>query len=432
MLTFLKKDLKLIVRDPVELLLLLGMPLVLIAILGFALGNLLGTGSGTVADTSPVHIEAGLVVEDDISQGRAAFREALSASDRQALEQAGLLLGSQSFDPLDIMREFLLDEGLQELLTVTQLSAIEADAQLASGDLHAVITVPQGFSAALYSRMLLDEGDSAAVLVQLSDDAPLRASIVRDLLQGFAAEFSTQTALQQLASERGEIPSLQGSDVPLVTGSIERLSGDQREVTSFAYYAFGMAVMFMLYLVGNSGTRAYLELANFSFDRIIISNARPVNFLVSKAVAAAIVGFAQIMILIIITNLLFGALRGQPLEFWLQATAIAAMAALTVGALAALVTAVVVRTSNKGIADAFNSVIVFVFALLGGSFVPLGDGLFAQLGEWTPNGAALKALLDAARGLDASTWGFGMFKLAVMAVICLLLALLIFPRARTA
>ena len=70
--------------------------------------------------------------------------------------------------------------------------------------------------------------------------------------------------------------------------------------------------------------------------------------------------------------------------------------------------------------------------LLGGSFVPLGDGLFARVGEWTPNGAALSALLAAARGADDSVWGFGLFKLALMAVIFIGLALLVFPKARRA
>src|SRR5690625_4880859 len=358
MLTFLKKDLKLILRDPPELLLLLVMPLVLIAILGFALGGLLGAGSSGSSDAAPVHIEAGMVVEDDTAAGRAAFRQALGASDRQAIERAGLLVGSQSFDPLDILRQFLLDEGLQDLMTVRELAASEAGEQLAAGDLHAVITVPEGFSAALYSRMLLNEGESAALIVELSDDAPLRASIVRELLQGFAAEFSLQTALQQLAGERGELPNLQAANVPIVTGSIERIGSDAREVSSFAYYAFGMAVMFMLYLVGNSGTRAYLELSNLSFDRIIISNTRPISFLLSKALTAAIVGFAQIMILIVVSNLLFGALRGQPAEFWLQAAVISAALALAVGSLAALVTAIVMRTANNALANAFNSIIV--------------------------------------------------------------------------
>ena len=430
MLPFLKKDLRLVLRDPGELLLLLGMPLLLIAILGFALGNLLGTGGST---GPPIHIQAALVVQDDAAQGREALRRALAQGDRPALQRAGLFMGSQSFDPLEILKEFLLSEELRELMTVQELTATEAADALEAGELHAVITLPAGFSGALYTRMLLNEGESAEIRVELSEDAPLGASIVRDILQGFAAEFSLQTVLQQLAAERGELPQLTTPDQPVVTGSLERVSGTGRQVSSFAYYAFGMAVMFMLYLIGNSGTRAYLELSNLSFDRIIISNTRPISFLLSKALTAAIVGFAQIMILIVVSNLLFGALRGQPAEFWLQAAVISAALALAVGSLAALVTAIVMRTANNALANAFNSIIVFVFALLGGSFVPLGDGtsLFARIGEGTPNGAALTALLAAARGAELNVWGGSVAKLALITVIAMLAALLLLPRSRS-
>lgn len=430
MLPFLKKDLRLVLRDPGELLLLLGMPLLLITILGFALGNLLGTGGST---GPPIHIQAALVVQDDAALGREALRRALAESELPALQRTGLFMGSQSFDPVEILRDFLLSAELSELMTVQELTAAEAADALAAGELHAVITLPAGFSGALYSRMLLNEGESADIQVELSEDAMLRASIVRDLLQSFAAELSLQTVLQQLAAERGELPQLTTPDQPVVTGSLERVSGNGRQVSSFAYYAFGMAVMFMLYLIGNSGTRAYLELSNLSFDRIIISNTRPVSFLLSKALTAAIIGFAQIMILTVVSNLLFGALRGQPAEFWLQAAVISAALALAVGALAALVTAIVMRSANNALANAFNSIIVFVFALLGGSFVPLGDGtsLFARIGEWTPNGAALTALLAAARGAELTVWGGGVVKLALITVIAMLAALMLFPRSRS-
>ena len=62
MLHFLKKDLLLMLRDRSELMLLLLMPLLLIAILGFALGGLLGGGAG-----NPIHLQAALVLEDDVA-----------------------------------------------------------------------------------------------------------------------------------------------------------------------------------------------------------------------------------------------------------------------------------------------------------------------------------------------------------------------------
>lgn len=433
MLNFLRKDLKLIIRDPGELVMLLGMPMVLIVILGFALGGLLGVGGGE----PPIHIEAALVVEDDISSGRQHFMAALADSDAPVPERAGLMAAAQFFNPLDILRDFLGAEGMTELMTVTELSAEDAAAALQAGETHAVITLPAGFSGALYQRMLLAEGDSAAVHLRLGDDAPLSASIVRDLLTGFAAEFNLQTALQQIQAEdqQGfELPEAVDESVLEVVGGTEVVGGETRNVPAFAYYAFAMAVMFILYLIGNTAIRAYLELTTNSFDRILISNASPLAFVLSKAIAAALIGFLQMMILIVVTHLLFGAFAGQPASFWGQAALVSAGMALAVGAITALVTSVVYRSGNRVLADTFNSVIVFALATVGGSFVPVGEpgSLIVQIGNWTPNGAALSSLLAVASGHGFDTWGPGLIRLVLIAVVALIAAVLSFPRTRSA
>ena len=426
MLSFLKKDLLLILRDRGELLLLLGMPMLLIAILGFALGGMMDGGAD-----SPIHVNLGVVVEDDAAAGRAAFREQLQDSDIPALQRTGLLFASQAVDPLAILDDFLSSPDLAELLTVHELPAAEAATMFDNGGLQAVVTVPAGFSASLYGRMFLESGDSARLLLELGDGAPLGASVVKDLLSGFAEEFSLQTALQQVrAGQSGGFapPALPAANA---AGGTEVIGSSDRSVSSFAYYAVGMAVMFVLFLVGNTAQRAFLELDNFSFNRILMSGARPLSFLASKVLTVTMVGFVQMMLLLLGSQLLFGAFRGQPVSFWLEAALIAAVTSLAVGGLAALVTALVFRSGNRGLADAFNSIIVFVFALLGGSFIPLGGSLIARIGEWTPNGAGLSALLSAAQGAGAAGWSVLMIRMLLVAAVLLAAGLLIFPRSRS-
>lgn len=430
MMPFLRKDLRLLLRNPGELALLLLMPLVLIAILGFALGGLLGGNSSG----PPVHITAALVNEDTVTSGRATFLAELADSDLPAGQRAGLMLAVQTFDPVDIIHSFITSEDLGELLTVSEMTRAEADAAMQQGEVQAAIVIPSGFSALMYGRMLLGEGASAELQVQLSDDAPLRASIVRDILTGFAGEFNLQTALQQVRAEAlGGFSSDQEVGVARV-GGVEVIATTGREVSAFAYYAFGMAAMFMLYLVGNTAGRAYLELSSNNYDRIVISGASPLAFLTGKAAAAGIVAFLQAGLLIVVTSLLFGVFRDQPVSFWLQAAGIAAAAAAAVGSLAALVTSLVFRYTNRGLADAFNSVIVFVFATVGGSFVPLGDGqsLFSRIGDWTPNGSALSGWLAAAQGAALSEVTAPLIRLVIIALIALSLALVLFPRMRRA
>ena len=59
MIPFIKKQLLLMIRNPQILLILLGMPLLLITILGFALGDLMN------GEEEPIEAKVGFVVEGD-------------------------------------------------------------------------------------------------------------------------------------------------------------------------------------------------------------------------------------------------------------------------------------------------------------------------------------------------------------------------------
>ena len=78
------------------------------------------------------------------------------------------------------------------------------------------------------------------------------------------------------------------------------------------------------------------------------------------------------------------------------------------------------------------SLLVFIFALLGGSFFPLdqvSDSLI-KIGEWTPNGAALQAYLQALQGFSLQEILPTMLRLGLVAAGLVLLALTIYPKRR--
>jgi ABC-2 type transport system permease protein len=250
--------------------------------------------------------------------------------------------------------------------------------------------------------------------------------VVQDIVDGFASELNTRTAMAQLGISQAD----QEAGTAAV-GGIERVSGG-RSLSPFAYYTFGMAVMFMLYVVGNIAGRAHLELSNNTFDRIVITNARPIQYLVSKMGAASAAVFLQFVFLVVAATLLFGIAAGKPLGFWLWVAVVAAGMALAVGALTALVTSLNFRLGNKAVSEAFSSVAVFVMAMLGGSFLPLEQSApaLAAVGRWFPNGAGLDALLNLSIGAPFSAWGVNLMRLVIMAVVLLVAAVLAFPKRR--
>ncbi|MFA5552544.1 MAG: ABC transporter permease [Trueperaceae bacterium] len=412
---FLRKDVLIQVRDLKELALMLLMPIILIAILGLALGQFVTGG--------PVQLDIGaaLVVEDDPTAGREEFTRRLAQTEMPLPQRVALTAAALTIQPQEMINALLSSPELADLIAVQDLDAEEAQALLEADDVQAVITLPSGFTGEMLSAMLL-EGDGATMDVALSDASPLRAGIVNDILTAFAREVSFQSALSQ---------ELQAPPPGVITetGTVEELTVGAR-VPSTAFYTFGMATMFALFVAGSISGRAYLERAQLTFDRILLSGARPLAFLLSKAMAGAVIVFLQVAFLFVAATLILGALRGQPVSFWLGSAGIAAALALAVGAFSALVTSLNFRANNQAMSNVFNSVGVTLLAVLGGSFFPVEESssLISVLGGWTPNGAALNGFLDAAKGFGLEAYGPDIIRILVGAVVLMVAAVALFPR----
>ncbi len=415
MLRFLAKDLKLQLRDYRELALLLLMPVILIAVLGFALGNFL------TESAIELEIKAALVVLDDEATGREEFRELLLGADGMSpAERIGLLAASATIDPGQRLEDVLFSEELSDFVLVERLDGAVAAGRLEADEVQAVVTVPEGYTRDVLAGMLL--GDRGGELqVTLSEASPLRASIVTDILEGFAREVSYQSALGR---------QVQGAPPPPaeVDGGVETFEA-ARGVSSVAYYTFGMAAMFALFVVGSISGRAFLEKDSLAFDRILVSGASPAAFLLSKTIAGAITVVLQLAFLFLAGGLMLGAFAAEPASFWVPVTITWLLFGLSVGALGGLVSAINFRQNNKSLSDVFSSVMVMVLAVLGGSFYPLEAGSFiARIGQWTPNGAALNSFLSAAQGAPLSAHLPDFLRLLGGGALLLLIAFGLFRR----
>lgn len=412
MLSMIRKDILLLLRSPAELALLLLMPLILTAIIGFAVGSFMGGDGGPA-----LSVQALLVVEDDETAGMLAFAAAVEARDLPPAQRAELLAAAQAISPQRLLRTMLAGDDLSDMLSVEELPLAEAQAALDRGSAHALIRVPEGFTHDLLGRMLLDEGPGSELQVALAEDAPLGGSIVRDLAHEFARELNFRTALGQLG--HGTVAA------PPAAGSV-RLVESAESISMLAYYTFAMAVMFVLYTAGAMSSRAVTEQSSHSFNRILLSDAGTFRYLGSKFLATTLLGFLQLMFLLGVSNLLLRSLAGRPLAFWLGTAGIVLALALCIGGLATLLTAINLRLGNRAIGDLFYSVVPMAFALVGGSLFPV-EGAMARMGAWTPNGAANSALVKLSMGMDLSAWTPELLRLLGLGGVLLVLALFLLP-----
>lgn len=418
MFTFLKKDLLVLFRDRTELIILLAMPFILIAILGFALSGLLSGNSEVLS------MEVAVVQEDDEQQGLSRFKEALGNLELPAEAQNGMMAAAEEMSPSALLQEVLKDESLSSLVTAREMDAAAAKRALENEEIVAILTLPENFTFDALRKMMLGAGNGSELQLMVSDYAETQSGVFQNILDEFVWSLNFESAIAQAAN--GERVA---SETQSEIGGVESVSA-VAPISSFQYYTIGMAVMFALFVGGSIAGIAFVEKQQFVFNRILLSDRHPFAYLGGKAISATLVTFFQFCILFFFSSLIFQAFDLTDLSFWPGMLLIAFCLALCVGAIAAFLTALLMRFNNDTIATVFSGGIVTIFAFLGGSFTPT-EGLpvfIRQLGSWTPNGASLNAFLLWVQNLDIGLLWEPLSRVLLATVILLVLSFLLFPR----
>jgi ABC-2 type transport system permease protein len=255
------------------------------------------------------------------------------------------------------------------------------------GDVGAAIVVPEGFSDSLST-------DSPGDLVVLtSSDGAVSAEVARAVASNFtdranAARLATAASL----AAGGPAPSadvLADISLPVQVDT----TGTGGDVSPAAYFGPSMGLLFLFLSVSAIARGLLAEQRVRLLDRIRAGPVSDAAILGGKAAGVVVVGTASLLVIWAVTSLVLGADWGDPLGVVLLIVA----AALAVAGIAGLI-AGVARTEQS--ADSLATAVAFVFALLGGAFIPPGDlpDTLARLTVLTPTGVALRGFAELSAG----------------------------------
>ncbi|SES05755.1 ABC transporter permease [Salipaludibacillus aurantiacus] len=420
MLSFILKDLKIMARDRTELIVLLLMPLILIGILGFALRGMFE------GNTEALEMQVALVQLDDEEVGIEAFIEDLEESGAPDEQVQALENAASDISPSRLLMAMFENDELEEIIAIVETDQETAESYVRNEEVAAVLTIPEHFTYDSLRKMMLDEGEGSSLALTVTEYGSLRASIFNDVISQFVRELNFETAIAQAYG--GELPP---GEEAAVGGRESATAADP--VSSMQYYALGMAVMFVLYVSSTLSSKAFVEKKQHVFYRILLTGTHPVTYLSGKFISASLIAFLQLAILFSLSAIVFQAFTFHSIDFWLGMAGISAALSLCVGALAALLTALVVRYNNDAISSIFSGGVVSLFAFVGGSFFPTDNmpAFFKFIGSWTPNGAGLAAYVQWLQGYETSVIMGSLLRIAVATVIIIVVSLLIFPRRRS-
>lgn len=407
------KDLRIVLRDRVALMFIFLMPVVLIMILSFALGGVFDTGGAAIGR---IHIAVADL--DGTAQTAPAMRDA---------SLYAVLDGSE----------------IAAFLSYEKTDAADARERLSDGAADAIITIPKGFTAGV--GQALSGADAAARLdVQGSPNSTLKAGIVAGIARAYTdtlSMLSTDMALLMDAAQSGGVEA--AAPARLDTASFMRRLASaptvriaykgaeaRRTLSSFSYYSIAITCMFVMYSAGQGSGFLHTESEERTLQRLAVAGVAKSKLLAGKACAVFVLCLLQLVVLLGFSTLVFGLDWGDPLAF----IAISGCVAVSVTGLGALLMVLVYRAGNPGIGNVFQSMVVQVFALMGGSFLPLAvlPAFFSTLALFTPNGLAVMAYTGNVSGAPfaeimpymAGSLGLGVVFFAIGAAL--------FPRERRA
>ncbi|MHB8126657.1 MAG: ABC transporter permease [Desulfitobacteriaceae bacterium] len=335
------KDLKIIFRDRKALAVMLVMPLIIVMILGSALGNVFNKE---------------LVVQK--------FSIGVVNHDEGILSQ--------------IFINQVLRENMAKMFNTFVVDEEKANEMQKEKVVPCIIVIPQDFSADLEKNI------PVKLMIRSTDDGQLKSSIVQSVTEGFAKNISLGYAG---AFAAGEVfhkyaipvtkPSASMSEVSAIMSELQKKLGSemlefvvveqekQKSLSAIEYYSAAMLVMFLLF-GANMGSRLIIEeRENKTLGRIISARPGKVTLIAGKFLGLTLICFVQATILIVFTHFFYRINWGSSLSGLLLTTLAAVFAAAAFG----IFIAALARTPKA--ADGLGQLFIQTFTILGGGMFPI-------------------------------------------------------------
>lgn len=411
-----KKQGLLLWRNPFQLVLLIGLPIILIAILGMALGGIMDSKA------PEINAKVAIVVHGDEEVEAARF---ISELERTMLPQAAIVSIMESIDqtlPIKILRESVLGSAaLKEIidLDIKQPNDLE---KLKKDDAYAaIIEVPNNFTYEALYNIYFNTDKQPTLKIYKNEGKQIGSSVVTDII----TDFQDQLTLSSFVGRKGISADVIQVDALDLKHDIVTIN-EKEEVATKSYYAVGMAVMNVLFIASAIGNYAFYEQKTNVFDRVILANVSRWTYFTGIFIAGTLFSFIQLCIVFGFSNVFFD-VRWPNFTAFLIVTL---LVAISVGALSVFLTAISYRMQSEMIMNFFGSIVVAVFAFLGGSFYPLGyvSNTIQNIGNLTPNGAAMSMYLNILRGDGIASITAHLLYLGLFISVLIIIAMFIFPK----
>src|SRR5690625_2576028 len=250
-----KKQSRIFIRDRLQLLLLIGLPILLIIILSVSLGGFIS------GDTIEIEANVGIIEHTNEEEQFEQFINELKQSEMPQEELGPLMDAVEHLAPVHILKNEVFPE-LDSMFHISELDPSEKEAAL-EGDYAVIIEIPEDYMYDLLRNVILDEGDIGTIT--LYEKHEIGSAAVKSVVESFKEQLSMSVLLAK--------NDIDPNVIKVNTEFGEQTAiGQKKPINSQEYYTVGMAVMNVLYLAVAISAFAVFESLYRVVNRVILSN----------------------------------------------------------------------------------------------------------------------------------------------------------------
>ncbi|GAU76285.1 ABC transporter permease [Fusibacter sp. 3D3] len=410
-LKILKKDIIVLFSERRNLMIFILMPIILTTILSFSLKGSFGESGKFDA------IKVGIVKAYDKEAEVAYFKTKISSyvDINTVIPQENNLDFEKVF-----FQDFLGNDGVKTIMTSVVMTDEEAQNALLKGEIVAVFYLPKNFIYDQLINFTMPYRNEIHIKMISDPDAQYASQIAESVMMSyfdlmnekviqknvFIEVGASYLDIQTLLSHMGDLMDpngegtmdLYGRDNSNQSGiQYETLNGD-KAVDSFTYYSIAMMSMFILYASGYVGRELLREKKMQTLSRGTVAGITKVMVLTSKFLMTLILCMVQMSFLLIYAKLVLKVNWERPL---MMAVGIF-FSALAVSGLGIFISAITLTQDSYKVANIFENVLIHIFALFGGSYIPLEvlPSAVVKLKFIALNGVVLDLFLSIYKGVE--------------------------------
>jgi len=315
------------------------------------------------------------------------------------------------------LEDLFHSDDLTDLVEPTASSDPEAARQLIDDDqASAAIIIPEGFTQSIIPAegTMFDSNsvqpDPVQIEVYTNPSRPTGAGIIKAIVDEFVSRVeegrtSGMTSLSQMmasgllnpqdaqAEASNQFQNVDQTESTAITLKTNTEGSQAVEFDLLAYFAPGMALMFLMYTVSYGGRSILAERSEGTLPRLMISPTHNAQVLGGKVLGIFFMGVAQVGILILASTMFFQVKWGDALG--IVVLILAAVFGATGWGM--LITAFA-RTPSQ--VASTGSAVMLIFGILGGSFISLErfPPFMQTISKITPNAWGLDGFTTLALG----------------------------------